>query len=265
MTTNLNFPNFTVQGEVAIITGGSQGIGKACALALANAGAKVAIVSLPSDFEKLNKTAKEIEELGGEVFPISADITKTKDIDSIIDQVLNRFGEITILVNSAGVCFRESAVEVKEVSWDRTFDVNLRGLFFISQKVAKKMIEQKRGKIVNISSMNSFVGLPEHASYCASKGGVWMLTKTMALELGKYNINVNAVAPTFTKTEMAQHVLENKKKYNAIIRNIPLNRMAEPMEVAAAVLFLASPASDFITGETILVDGGWTTGNELIF
>lgn len=263
MKTKLSFPDYTVKDEVAIVTGGSMGIGRACALVLANAGANVAIISLPSDQENLAKTAKEIEELGGKALPIGADITKTKDIENVINKVMDYYGKISILVNSAGVCFRESATELKEESWDATFNVNVKGLFFYSQKIAKKMIEQNRGKIVNIASMNSLTSLAEHASYCASKAGVWMLTKTLALEWAKHNINVNAVAPTFTKTEMAKHVLENKKKYEAIISNIPLKRMAEPMEVASAVLFLASPASDFITGETILVDGGWTTGTEL--
>jgi len=248
--------DFRLDGKVAIVTGGNRGIGRACALALARAGAKVAIVG--RDVAKLEETAKEISELGRRALPIRADITNLRDIGEMVKKVLSFFGQIDILVNNAGMVIQEMALDVTEKSWDATMNVNLKGLFFCSQKVASYMITQKRGKIINISSILGQVGLPEHAVYCASKGGVELLTKVLALEWGKYYINVNAVSPSFTRTEMATHVLENKAKLKSILNRTPLYRLGEPVDIAAAVVYLASPASDYVTGHVLLVDGGWT-------
>ena len=261
MSENLIFPNFRVDGKVALITGGNQGIGRACALALANAGANIAIID--RDFEKPEKIKKEIEMLGSEAITLKFDITEFSRIPEIVEMIIDKFGKIDVLINNAGVCFRELALEVSEKTWDNTFDVNLKGLFFITKEVAKYMIEQKKGKIINISSMNSITGLLGHVSYNASKAGITGLTQVLAMEWARYGINVNSIAPTFAKTEMASHVFKNKEKYNEIIDNIPLRRLAAPMEIGAAVVFLASPASDFITGTLLLVDGGWTAGKEL--
>jgi len=256
----LKFPNFRVDGKVALVTGGNRGIGRVCALALANAGADLVVV----DINKPTKVVEEIKELGSRALAIQIDITKLDQIDHMVDEVIDKFGRIDILVNNAGVCFQEPALEVSEETWDATFNVNLKGLFFCTQKVASQMISRKKGKIINIASMNAIMPLPAHVSYNASKAGVWSLTKSLAMEWGKYNINVNAIAPTFIKTEMASHVFENPKKYQDIINKLPLGRIGDPMDVAAAVVYLASPASDFVTGEMILVDGGWTIGKEIM-
>lgn len=256
-----DFPNFRIDEKITLVTGGNRGIGRACAVALANAGGNIVIVD--RNLNNLKEISKEIESTGSKVLAIQVDITDLSQIDKMVEQVMKKFGKIDILINNAGVCFRELALEVSEKTWDNTFDVNLKGLFFCTQKVAKIMISQKKGKIINISSMNSITGLLGHASYNTSKAGISGLTKVLAMEWGKYGININSVAPTFTKTEMASHVFKNKKKFQEIVRNIPLARLAEPMDVAGAVVFLASPASDFITGELLLVDGGWTAGKEL--
>ncbi len=261
MGENITFPNFRVDNKIALITGGNKGIGRACALALANAGANIVITA--RNFDELEKVKKEIEILGSEVITLKFDITEFSRVSEIIKVIIDKFGKIDILINNAGICFRELALEVSEKTWDSTFDVNLKGLFFITKEVAKYMIKQKKGKIINISSMNSVTGLLGHVSYNASKAGISGLTKVLAMEWGRYGINVNSIAPTFTKTEMASHIFKNKEKYNEIINNIPLRRLADPMEIGAAVVFLASAASDFITGELLLVDGGWTAGKEL--
>jgi len=249
--------DFRLDGKVAVVTGGNRGIGRACALALGQAGARLAIVG--RDIAKLAETKKEISELGLQVLSIRADITNLMDIEEMVKKVLSFFGQIDILVNNAGVAIQEMALDVTEKNWDATMNVNLKGLFFCSQKIASHMITLKRGKIINISSVLGQVGLPEHAVYCASKGGVELLTKVLALEWGKYHINVNAVSPSFTRTEMATHVLENKVKLKSVLDRIPLHRLGEPVDMAAAVVYLASPASDYVTGHVLLVDGGWTT------
>jgi len=261
MSTNITFPNFRVDNKVALITGGGQGIGKACALALANAGANIVIID--RDFKEQEKIIKDIAILGSKVVTKKFDITEFSKIPEMIDIIIKEVGRIDILVNNAGVCFRENALEINEKTWNNTFNVNLKGLFFLTKEVAKYMIKQQKGKIINISSMNSITGLLGHASYNASKAGITGLTQVLAMEWARYGINVNSVAPTFANTEMASHVYKNKEKYNEIINNIPLRRLADPMDIAATVVFLASPASDFITGTLILVDGGWTVGKEL--
>ncbi len=256
----LKFPDFRVEGKVALVTGGRQGIGRVCALALANAGADL----VEADIEKSNQVIEEIEKLGSRALGVEANITRLAQIDRMVDEVMGKFGQIDILVNNAGVCFREPALDISEKTWDATFDVNLKALFFCTQKVVPQMISRKKGKIVNIASMNAVMPLPAHVSYNASKAGVWSVTKTLAMEWGRYNINVNAIGPTFIKTEMASHVFENPKKYQDIVSKLPMGRVGDPMDVAGAVVYLASTASDFITGELLLVDGGWTTGKEII-
>jgi len=213
----LKFPDFRVDGKVALVTGGNRGIGRTCALALANAGTDLVVV----DINKPTRVAEEIKELGSRALAIQTDIAKLDQIDHMVDEVIDKFERIGILLNNAGVCFREPALEISEKTWDATFNVNLKGLF-CTQKVVPQMISRRKGKIINITSMNAIMPLPAHASYNASKAGVWSLAKSLAMEWGKYNIN--AVAPTFVKTEMASHVFENPKKYQGIVSKLPLGR-----------------------------------------
>lgn len=262
MPTSLTYPNFKSENKIALVTGGSRGIGRICALALANAGAKVAVLS--RDKVKLNKVVEEIEQLGSKALAIEADITDVSCIDGVVDYIIEKFGNIDILVNNAGICIKESALNVSIETWNQTLDTNLKSMFFLCQNVAKKTMCENGGKIINISSMLGVSAMSDHCTYCVSKAGVIMLTKMLALEWGKYKINVNAVAPTFTNTEMADHIFQNKMKYNTIINNIPIGRIAEPMDIASLVVFLATPASNYITGETIMIDGGWTSGKDLI-
>jgi len=257
----VKIPSFRVDNKVALITGGSRGIGKACAFALANAGAEIII--LGRNENKLAEVHREIENMTTKVLSIPGDLTEISQTPKIVHRILNQFKRIDILVNNAGVCYREAATDISEETWNNTMNVNLKGLFFLTKEVAKNMIKDKYGRIINISSMNSITALVGHTSYNCSKAGLIGLTKVLAMEWGRYGINVNSVSPTFTKTEMAEHVMQNKNKYNEIIKNIPLGRLAETYDIAAAVLFLASPAADFITGINLLVDGGWTTGKEL--
>lgn len=251
-------PSFRLDGMTAVVTGASRGIGEAIALAMAHAGAKVVLAS--RDLARLEGVAAKIRGIGADALVVQADLCKAEDITRIVAETVERFGSIDILVNNAGVCYLESALDVTPETWDKTFDVNVRGLFFLTQAVARQMVAQGRGgKIVNIASQLSVIGLERHASYCASKAAVNLLTKVLALEWGKHRININSIGPTFIRTEMAAPNLDDPKRKADILSKMPIGRVGDPVDVAGAAVFLASPASDMITGELLLVDGGWTS------
>ncbi len=252
----MKFPDFRLTGRIAIVTGASKGIGYGTALALADAGADVVVTS--RDVARVEPVAAEIRAMGREVLPLALEVTSLASIDRMVDATLNRFGRIDILVNNAGINIPEPAVEVSEAHWDRVLDINLKGLFFCAQKVGKVMLQQGRGKIINISSQMGFVGGRLRAAYCSSKGGVVQLTKVLAIEWSDQGINVNGVAPTFLKTPFTAPMFEDKAFRQEVLSNIPLGRIGEVEDVLGAVIFLASSASDLVTGHTILVDGGWT-------
>jgi len=243
--------------KVAIITGAGKGIGRDIALALADSGAKVAIMSrTESDLDKL---AQEIKQLGSEALVVPMDIQKTEEIYEAVNKTLKYFSKIDILVNNAGVMILKKAVDFTEDIWNQMVDTNLKGTFFMSQAVAKKaMIPQKNGKIINISSQLAFVGNYERSIYCSTKGGILQMTRALAIEWSDYDIHVNSVAPGYTKTEMTKGLLEDETKYQQIVSMIPLRRVAETSDVSAAVLYLASDYSNFVTGQTIIIDGGYT-------
>jgi NAD(P)-dependent dehydrogenase (short-subunit alcohol dehydrogenase family) len=190
------------------------------------------------------------------VYPL--DITNIKEFDPLVDNVVGKFGHIDILVNNAGVNHQEWAENFTEENWDLILTTNLKGLFFLSQAVGRIMIQQKKGKIINISSDAGTVGLPRRAAYCASKGGVNLLTKNLAIEWAKYNINVNAVSPAFVETPLTAPMFKEQGFMDWIMDNTPLGRVGQPNEVAGAVVFLASKISNYITGHVLLIDGGWT-------
>jgi NAD(P)-dependent dehydrogenase (short-subunit alcohol dehydrogenase family) len=250
------YPTFDLKGKVAVVTGASMGIGYGLAKALANAGAKV--VATARHMKELQSLVDEISREGGEALAISLDVTDVKDIEEVMKEVQHKFGSIDILVNNAGLGTNQCAVEVTEEDWDLMMDVNLKGLFFCCQAAGKIMLQQGAGKIVNISSQASVVGIKEHAVYCASKGGVNQLTRVLALEWSAKGVNVNAVAPTFTYTPGTAERLDDPSYLKGVVDRIPIGRVAEIKDVAGAVIYLASPAGDMVTGTVLLIDGGWT-------
>ena len=252
----MNYPTFKLDNKTAIVTGGNKGIGKGIALCLANAGADVVITGRHED--ELQETAAEIRKSGRKALPVVMDVTKIADVKSLVSKTIEEFGKIDILVNNAGVSSVLPAEEHTEEIWDRIINTNLKGVFLCSAEVGKIMIAQKSGAVVNISSQASLVALPGHAAYCASKGGVNMLTKVCALEWAEHNIRVNAVAPTFINTPMIQKLFGAPEDHERLVSKIPLGEFGDLEDVGAAVIYLASSASKSTTGHVLLVDGGWT-------
>jgi NAD(P)-dependent dehydrogenase (short-subunit alcohol dehydrogenase family) len=247
---------FDLSGKVAIVTGAGRGMGYHIALALARYGADLVVCS--RTLSELEKVAAEIELLGRRVLIQKMDVTNIPEIHSMVEAAVKTFGRIDLLVNNAGLNIPQWAEEVTEEAWDRVFDINLKGTFFCAQAVGKVMIRQKRGKIINISSQSGSVGLIMRSAYCASKGGLNLLTKVLALEWAKHNILVNAIAPTFLETPMTKPMLEKKEFHDYVMGNILLGRLAKFEDVTGAVIYLASEASNMVTGHVLLIDGGWT-------
>jgi len=253
-----------LSNKIAVVTGGSSGIGKATAFGLAANGAHVVIVG--RDEKKGKRVADDICSEGGKAIHIQADVSKHDDIDGMVDSTVSNFGRIDILVNAAGISIKSTPTEyVSEEEWDKILNINLKGAFICCQTVARVMIKQKYGKIINLGSLQGEMVLPLRAAYAASKGGLKQVTKSMAIEWAKYNINVNVVAPGFVRTPMTEQVLSDEFWYKVVVRNTPLGRPAKPEEIADVILFLASDAASYITGQTIVVDGGWTAGDSVEF
>lgn len=251
MTTNL-----ALDGKVALVTGSAQGIGKACVLALANAGASIILgLRVKATGDHLTK---ELKNLGRDALPVQMDVSNLQQVHDAVQQGAEHFGKIDILVNNAGGGAPSPAEHVTEDAFDTTVTVNLKGTFFTSQAVSKFMIEQGGGVIINLSSQAGFVALPNESVYCMTKAGISHLTKCLALEWATQQIRVNAVAPTFVETPGTRKWLGDEAFKQSIIDRIPLGRVGKPEDVAAAVAFLASPAASMITGETLMIDGGWT-------
>jgi 2-deoxy-D-gluconate 3-dehydrogenase len=255
----MKFPSFRVDGKIALVTGAGRGMGKEFALALADAGADVAVTELPGRENDAEQTAREIRALGRRSMIVSLDVTRVDMIQQAVDQVLAQFDHIDILMNNAGMNIRKWAVDVTEPDWDPVIDTDLKGVFFCAQAVGKHMIARGMGgKIINMASQIGVVGYSERVTYCAAKAGVVNMTRVLAFEWAKHNINVNAVAPTFVNTPFVAHLLKDENIRKEVLSRIPMGRIAEPEDVVGAVIFLASPASDMVTGHTLLVDGGWT-------
>lgn len=251
------FPQFTLTNQIALVTGAGRGLGRATALALANAGADVALGL--RDKRTGGDLVREIEALGRRALALQMDVTDLDQISSAVDEAVARFGRIDLLVNNAGIAPENAAEHVTVHDYDETCAVNLRGTFFVSQAAGRVMIRQGSGRIVNLSSQAGFVALPGEAVYCMTKAAIAHLTKCLAVEWGKYGITVNAVAPTFIETPGTAAYLENANVRADVVERIAaLHRVGQPMDVAGAIVFLASPAASLITGHTILIDGGWT-------
>jgi len=255
-SSSLEYPTFSLKDKVALITGAGRGLGRSCALALANAGADIALglrdVKTASDLES------EIKEMGRKVIRVQMDVTTVKEIRNAVDEVINRFGRIDVLVNNVGVAPANAAENVTEADYDMTMNLNVKAMFFTSQAVAAHMIKQGGGRIINMSSQAGSITLDDESVYCMSKATVNHMTKNLASEWAKYNIQVNAVAPTFIETPGTEPWLKDPVFRQSVLDRIPLGRIGKPMEVAGVVLFLASEAASLITGEIIVIDGGWT-------
>ncbi len=247
-------PRFT--GKVAIVTGSSSGIGQSIAIRLGSEGASV-IVDYRSHIDAANETKSKIEAAGGKAILVSADVTKPADVQNLVEQAYTQLGGCDILVNNAGVERRAPFWEVTEADYDLVLDTNLKAAFFLSQRFVQKAMEAKKpGRIINISSVHEDMVFPNFASYCAAKGGMRMLMRDLAMELGPHQITVNNVAPGAISTPINTKMMADKQELDALLNNIPLGRMGTPEEVAGLVAFLASEDAAYVTGSTYFIDGG---------
>ncbi|MBP1706715.1 MAG: Dehydrogenase with different specificitity [Chloroflexi bacterium] len=249
---------FDLTGKVALVVGGHGGIGKAIALGLADAGADVAVAS--RNLEALRAVAKEIEARGRKSLAASVDIVNEKSVGQMVDDILKVFPSIDILVNAAGLAIRKPADSFPVEDFRKVIDINTTGTFLVSQAVGRIMIKNKTGSIINVSSVRGEYGLPaDYAAYCASKGAVNTLTKTLACEWAKHNVRVNAIAPTIVETDLTKPALANPDYAKMMKSRIPMGKWAMPEDTVGATIFFASAASSFITGQILYIDGGVTT------
>ncbi len=250
----MNLNRFSLEGKVAIVTGANTGLGQGVALALAESGADIVGVGR-SD---MTETKNLVEALGVNFLPVKADLLSIAPIDDILNAALNRFGKIDILVNNAGIIRREDAIDFSVEDWDDVLNTNLKTLFFLSQAAAKQFRKQNTpGKIINIASMLSYQGGIRVPAYTASKSGVIGLTRALANEWAKYNINVNGIAPGYMVTNNTQALREDPERSKDILARIPAGKWGEPTDIGGAAVFLASSAADYVHGFTLAVDGGW--------
>jgi NAD(P)-dependent dehydrogenase (short-subunit alcohol dehydrogenase family) len=247
---------FEINNKVAIVTGASRGLGKAIAVGLAKAGANVVV----TDVLDISYTVKEIKKLEKQVIGFKVDVSKKKDVEKMVKQTMNKFGKIDILVNNAGILRMGNAETMKQEDWDKVIQVNLTGQFLCAQAVGKQMIKQKSGKIINIASIAGLAGYATSAPYSASKAGIILMTKTLAVEWGRFNIQVNAICPGVFATDMTDAFLNDKQFMDMIKARVPLGRYATPEQLVGTVIYLASTASDYMTGHALVIDGGWTAG-----
>jgi NAD(P)-dependent dehydrogenase (short-subunit alcohol dehydrogenase family) len=244
--------SFQLDGKVALVTGASRGLGAGIATGLREAGATVVGTS------RDKKSAAQLAERLGTV-PAVMDVTDVASVQASVDRVASEFGHLDLLINNAGLNIPQSVLDVDEASWDSVIDTNLKGTFFAAQAAASHMVARgEGGRIINVASQAGVVGIEERSAYGASKSGVILLTKVLAIELAQHEITVNAVAPTFIATELTRSTLEDPEWRERILSRIPLGRVGEVEDVVAATVYLASPAGAMVTGHTLLVDGGWT-------
>ncbi|MGO9644320.1 MAG: SDR family NAD(P)-dependent oxidoreductase [Candidatus Bathyarchaeia archaeon] len=251
------FPRFNLNGQVALVTGAARGLGRAISLALANAGADVALGL--RDIETGVDLAAKIEGMNQRAHRLQMDVSHLDQISQAVNDTVAHLGRLDILVNNAGLGPSNLAENVREEDFDLTMAVNLKGTFFASQAAGRIMIQQKHGRIINLSSQAGLVALPTESVYCMTKAAIIHLTKCLAAEWARYNITVNALAPTWINTPGTEEALADKTFRADVLSHIPLGRIGNPNDVTGAVIFLASPAASLITGTTILIDGGWTT------
>lgn len=254
----MSLTQFELTERVVLVTGGSKGIGKALAMGFADAGAKVAVVS--RQLAACEAVVDAIKQRGGQAFALSADVGKMQDAERTINSIIDTYGRLDVLVNNAGVNSVREALLVTEDEWSRVIDINLKAVFFWAQAAAKSMAQQHRGKIINVASVGGVIGESKMAAYAASKAGVISITKSLAREWARHGILVNSLAPGYVRTEMNDEAFEDEKMYKSIVSSVPLRRIGEVGDLVGPAIFLASDASNFITGHTLFVDGGRLTG-----
>ena len=247
---------FILRDKVAVVTGAGKGLGKSMAIALAESGACVAVISRTQS--EVEETAKEIRDNGGNALPLVVDVTKEVEVVGMVERVMSEYKSIDILVNNVGAFkggpFIESTIE----DWKKMLNINLTGTYLCSKIVGMRMIEKQKGKIINVSSALGVLGASGSSAYCVSKGGVIQLTRALAVEWAKYNINVNTIAPYSMETETTKSMMEDEKVKKAVLSKIPLKRLGQPSDLSCVAVFLAASASDYITGQVIFVDGGFS-------
>jgi len=248
---------FSLEGKTALITGGKRGLGRAMALGLAEAGADVAVCSRVLTDGELEATADDIRRLGRRALAIQADVSCKADVERMVNQVESEFGTLDILVNNAGQFIEIATMELSEEDWDAVHATHLKGSFLCSQAAGKVMIKHNKGAIINIASVVGIRPIPKPGGYTAAKGGLIMFTSSLAVELAPHNIRVNAIAPGFTKTKMNDRITKNPEVLKKFQQAIALGRIGETEEIATTAIFLASDAAGYITGTTIIVDGGF--------
>lgn len=246
---------FSLQGKVAMVTGATKGIGLGISHGLAEAGADIVVVS--RNIKECEMVASAIEAKGVSALSFAADLRNLSSIQALVQAAVEKYGRIDILVNNAGAALTKEPEAMTEEDWDFVMDLNLKGAFFTAQQVGIQMIKQQYGKIINVSSIFGFVGDGNVVSYCASKGGLVSITKSLALAWARHNINVNNLAPGYISTNMNKEKLNQEKVFNHLMKNTPMRRLGEVNDVVGAAVFLASPASDYMTGQSIVLDGGW--------
>jgi NAD(P)-dependent dehydrogenase (short-subunit alcohol dehydrogenase family) len=254
----MNLSEFSLEGKIAFVTGGGRGLGRAGAVAFARAGADVVLVSRTR--HQLEETAAAVEALGRRALVATADTRKREEVEAAVQAAVAAFGRIDILFNNAGTNVRKPVVEMTDEEWHIIMETNVKGVFVVARAVARQMIAQRGGSIINMSSSSSLVPERDKVVYASSKGAVMQFTKGLAMEMAPYGIRVNAIAPGYMMTPLVQGYLESDgDRRQRILSRIPLNRVGQPEEIGGALVFLASDAASYITGATIAIDGGWTS------
>jgi NAD(P)-dependent dehydrogenase (short-subunit alcohol dehydrogenase family) len=248
---------FDLSGKVAVVTGGGRGIGRAIALGLARSGASVVVSSRTQ--KEIEAVAEEIKNFGGKAIAVVTDLTVNEQLENLVNLTMKEFGKIDILINNAARSFLRSILDLREDGWDKVFNTNVKAVWLLSRAVARKMMEQKSGKIINITTVGAEKAELGMAAYGCSKAALKMLTRCMAREWAQYGIQVNAVGPGLTRTDFSKPIWSNPEVAKRVSAAIPMGRLAEPEEIVGSVLFLASDAAQFITGHSIYVDGGSLT------
>lgn len=253
----MNLERFSLKDRVAIVTGAGTGIGQGIATAMAESGARVVLAGRTRS--RLEGTEETIRGFGGEALVVETDVSDRDGRESLVAATLETWKQIDILVNNAGVNVRTPPEDYREEDWDRIMDTNLKGTFFLTQLAARHMIERKYGKIIQIASLAAITGIPHIPAYTAAKGGIASMTYQLAIDWAPYNININSICPGYIRTPLTRPV-EESERGAYILNRVPAGRWGEPEDIAGTAVFLAAPASDFLTGQLIVVDGGWMAG-----